>query len=59
MNETQFFAICMDVVYFIVDIFATMMDFWYLRLLFVAGLIWIGFDLFQILSDADLDDKSK
>lgn len=59
MTETQFFQVCMEVVNMIVDIFSAMMDQWYLRLLFIAGLIWIGFDLFQILSDDDLNDKSK
>lgn len=52
-NESEFFVLVMKVVNWTIDIFMLLWSFWYFRLLMIAGLIWIGFDIFEILADSN------
>ena len=52
-NESEFFVLVLKAVNWGLDIFMMRWDFWYFRLLMIAGLIWIGFDIFEILADSN------
>lgn len=60
MDETsEFLNLCLTVLNEVIDIFNMMMGFWYLRLLFVAGLIWLGFDIFEEISNIHFEDRNE
>ena len=47
----EFMTLCWEVVQFMLDLSDVIFSFWYFRLLFVAGLIWIGFDIFEEIAN--------
>lgn len=53
VNESEFFEYVMWAVNWATDIFMMLWGFWYFRLLMIAGLIWIGLDIFAILADSN------
>ena len=55
MNEMSFFDLCYQVIDFILLCFNAVWGQWYLRLLFTCGLIWLGFDIFQVFTDDEQD----
>lgn len=52
-NESEFFQLVLQAVNWSIDIFMMLWNFWYFRLLLIAGLIWIGLDIFEILADSN------
>lgn len=60
VDDTQMFLrLCLTAWNEVSDIFDMLMSFWYFRLLFVTGLIWIGFDIFEELSNIEYEDKEE
>ena len=60
MDETgRFLQLVLTAWYEVEDIFVALMEFWYFRLLFVTGLIWFAFDIFELLSNMSFEDKEE
>jgi len=58
-NVNEFLQICLNVIDLMLQILNLIMDHWYLLLLFVAGLIWLGFDIWEQLTNIDFEDKER
>lgn len=52
-NANDFFEIVREAVQWSITVFMQLWSFWYFRLLFIAGLVWIGLDIFAILADSN------
>ena len=52
-NANEFFIIVRQAVNWSVSVFMQLWSFWYFRLLFIAGLVYLGLEIFEILADSN------
>jgi len=57
MTEQEFLTMCIQVLNFSMGIFMALWDHWYFRLLIAAGLVWLGLDIFEEISNIYFEDR--
>lgn len=58
MTESDFMVMCIQALNMALGIFMSLWaDCWYFRLLCAAGIVWIGFDIFEEISNVYFEDR--